>query len=158
MLTDNLLTKYKIKIQSVGIKLQFDHINDYYLISNVLANMPEYKYYTFTESNSKPIKITLTGLPNFDIDQLKIILTEENIPVPNQIKKLNIRKPRYDQQTIYLLYYKKGETTLNELKKFKSVSNIIVTWSFYRSINRGPRLSAENANYLDTAQIIVTWT
>ena len=56
---------------------------------------------------------------------------------PTTVKKLPIRKKRYDEQAMYLLHFAKGSITLGELKQVRYVNHHRVYFEYY-SHKAGP--------------------
>ena len=61
------------------------------------------------------------------IDEIRNLLANEDIN-PMEIKMLNIQKPLYDKQAVYLLYFKPGTTNLPQLRQTKHLNHISVKW------------------------------
>ncbi|ROV58599.1 hypothetical protein EGO58_11950, partial [Limosilactobacillus reuteri] len=98
-------------------------------------NISFFKYHTL---KTRPRKIVLTGLYRMDLTELKNELAEQNIH-PTDIKTLNFKNSyNYDNQAVYLLYFKPGTVKLSDLRQVK---HIIVKWSPYspRSHNKYPQ-------------------
>lgn len=121
------LTQYGTKIY-VKTTNQFQVLQKYLLGKNV-------KFFTHQLNEDKLTKFVLYGLPDYDVKHIKSELIKHEID-PFEIKKLNIKKSRYDSQTNYLCYFKKSSNVnLQNLRKIKSMFQIIVYWQYYNHNN-----------------------
>lgn len=127
------IVNYSIKINRNGIRLQLNNVDDH---KNVTSNFKQtaINFFSYELAEEKLIKIILTGLPNIDNNELMNELKNKNIQ-PVHITSLKLKKPKFDEQKIFLLYYKNGEHNLNELKGHKYIYNVAVNWSYYRKPN-----------------------
>lgn len=58
---------------------------------------------------------------------------------PFEIKILNIKNIKFENQTIYLLYFtNENKTQLSELKKIRSLFHMIVKFDYFKNKNNGP--------------------
>ena len=78
------------------------------------------QFFTHTLINERKIKFVIYGLHPVPIDELKTELELKGI-VP-EIKKLNIKNLKFENQTIYLLYFTKDTNiNLTEIRKTKAL-------------------------------------
>lgn len=133
--------KYEFKLLSIGVrvdvtdKTEFDLLCEY-LIEN---KIPHFMYQT---ADTRPRKIVLYGLHRMETEKLQEILSYHDL-YPSNITTLRLQQNRYayDNQSVYLLYFKSGTVKLSELRKIKHIENILVKWEPYtpRSRNAVPQ-------------------
>lgn len=93
------------------------------------------QFFTHTLKNEQKIKFVLYGLHPVTTEELKLELNT----YPLEIKKLNIKNVKFENQTIYLLYFTKAsKTQLSELKKIRSLFHIIVKFDYFKNKRTGP--------------------
>lgn len=123
--------KYEVKLLGIGIRVQIQQRTEFDEFCKTLVDksISHYKYHT---SETRPRKIVLSGLHEMDIADLKAILAENKVH-PEDIKSFRLHKNhyQYDNQSVYLLYFKPGTVKLPELRNIKHINNIIVKWAPY---------------------------
>lgn len=129
------INNFQIKYMSIGIKTLFESIEDYNTFIDILKESKT-NFFTHDIPSEKSTKFVLSGLPEFDINYIKEGLTEANVPF-HEVKKMNIKIKRFDQQALYLVYFTQN-IKLSDLKKSKSVLNVIVDWRPYTVSRNGP--------------------
>jgi hypothetical protein len=83
-------------------------------------------------------KIVLYGLPHMEVSNIKAKLMEHNLE-PADIKVLNIRTPKYNDQCHYLLYFEKSKNVkISEIREIRSLFHIGVKWEYFSKKNLGP--------------------
>lgn len=91
------------------------------------------------------------GLHPVPIDELKLELNTKGVN-PIEVKKLNIKNIKFDNQAMYLLYFKKeNKALLSELKKIRSLFHVIVKFDYFKNKNIGPTQCA-NCQYFYQCQ------
>lgn len=129
LLITNGIKNYNMKVNINGILLHIPNIEEYKkTYDNLKINNIEFFSYELEENKS--VKFVLTGLHSMTDEDLKQALAEHNI-VPNKVTKLQLNTKRYDDQEVYILHFKKGEMTLNTLRKVKYMSHMVVKWTYY---------------------------
>lgn len=132
---------YKIKLISVGIKLTLKDIFEYNNITAALKKL-ELEFFSYSNYDTIPLKILLTGLPTVEINDLKdeIIATGvakeyilEIVPLKGDEKDHNVHK-----NINYLIKFDKSKIKLQDVKKIKSLFNIIIRWFPHVNYRRGP--------------------
>lgn len=121
--------KFEIKMMKVGIRVNIPEATEHKLALENLKSKG-FQYYTYHTAATRPVKVVLYGLHDMKCEDLQKVLKELSIE-PAEIKKLNLRKPNYDKQAVYLLYFKPGTTTMAKLREIKSINHIIVRWEKY---------------------------
>lgn len=97
-------------------------------------------YFFYYTAETRPRKYVLYGLQDMDVNELKNTLNDLKVPF-SDVKKLQLSKKQYDWEAIYLLYFQSGKTNLNELRKVKAISNVIVRWDHFhpRNVDQVPQ-------------------
>lgn len=133
------ITKFNTKMQSVGIKVYCYQNDD---VSKLKQHLIEkaINFYTFNESQNKPMKIVLSGLPIMPISEVIDGIKDEGVSsdIIKEVKLLNIKKPRYDDQAVYLVYLVRGSIKLSELRKIKYILHAVVQWNYHINRRKGP--------------------
>lgn len=129
------IESYNVKIMSNGIKLSVENSDNYADIKNMLISKNK-NFYSYQTRSEKPLKVALTGLPLMKTEDILAELKLKNIN-PIDIKTMNLRKTRFEHQTNYILYFKKGDVKITDLRQVKDINHIIVKWNYYSSKN-GP--------------------
>lgn len=121
---------FTIRAMSSGTRIDVPIENDHKKVKEFLTqnNIAHFAYHS---PNSKPLKFVLHGLCEQRIDDLKNTLNGLGIN-PADVKALNIKKRRYDQQAVYLLYFAPGSITLSRLREIKHIENVAVRWERYQ--------------------------
>lgn len=96
------------------------------------------KFHSHLLKEEQKIKIVIHGLHDMEINDLFEELSYKEI-FPCDIKKLEIFKRRYDNQCIFLLYFKKIEgIKIANLRNIKSLFQMIIKWDYYHARKTGP--------------------
>ena len=122
--------KFELKLMRVGIRIQFTSNDDYKTAFDALKE-DGFGFYSYHNADTRQIKIVLYGLHSMSMDTLKSELAICDVN-PIDIKRLNIKKPTYDDQAVYLLYFKAKSIKLHELRQIRSIAYVSVRWDFYR--------------------------
>ena len=121
--------QYVIRSLSVGIRIDmFDEIEHTVLLGALRQN--NLQFYMYHNSKTRNLKFCVHGLLQSDKDDLVEALKKRAI-IPDDIKALNIKRKHYQDQAVFLLYFKSGATNLTELRKTKHVNNIAVKFERY---------------------------
>lgn len=127
----------QIKITQHGIQVFSSNIEQYTLIHDYCKNN-QIQFHTHTLRDNRKIKICLYGLWQMSINDLQKELNQLGV-VPCDIKKIEIKKKKYEDQCIYLLYFlKKSNIKIATLRQTKAVFNCVVRWEYYSPKIRGP--------------------
>jgi hypothetical protein len=130
------ITKYNFKFMSIGIKIYLESSDDLTKLKTRLSEK-NFSYFTYQSVDEILVKYVIYGLNTYSSDEVRNELSANNIH-PKNITMLNLRKKRYDDECIYLLYFKKGDTNINALRKVKSLFHTIVHWDHFVSKRNGP--------------------
>lgn len=121
---------YTLRNMQVGIRVDIPNETEHNTFVNRLKEAKG-NFYSYHSPHTKPKRFVLYGLEDMQIESLRTTLSELQI-APTDVKKLNIKKPRYDKQAVYLLYYAPGTMTLSELRKIKAIKHVVIKWDHYR--------------------------
>lgn len=121
--------KFQLKIMSVGIRVDIHDSENYVNAKDELLKR-NFKYYLYHTSQTRPIKICLYGYLEETEEAMQGILSNIDVK-PEKIRKLNIKKPLFDRQCIYLLYLQPNTVKLADLQKIKHVNQLRVHWERY---------------------------
>lgn len=138
----NLLNKYKVtqytlKLTSIGIRINLSEIDAYKTLLTALKSPTDGLNFYTHDLFDKPLKFVLKGLPvQQNFDQIINKLASINL-VADDIKQMTVKAPAFTNQALYIVYFKKGSTHINDLKKITNIDNIAVNWQSYRS-PKGP--------------------
>lgn len=128
---------HEIKLTKYGTKI-YTSTNDHFkLVKNNLI-LKKNEFYTHNLKEQQTNKFVIHGLHDMEIADIsnELILNKIN---PCDIKKLNIRKPQRDMQTLYLVYFKKDQLTkIADLRNIRTLSQIRIRWEYYRHKQHGP--------------------
>lgn len=121
--------KFEFRLMSNGIRINVNCPDEWKLVQEnlIAANKEFFLYHT---GATRPKKIALFGLHDMNVDELMHLLTALNV-TPVEIKKINLKKQKYDQQAVYILYFHAGEGKLSELHKIKHIEHILVRWELF---------------------------
>ncbi|KAG5674522.1 hypothetical protein PVAND_004484 [Polypedilum vanderplanki] len=141
--TDNLLkqikvTDYEIKLTTEGIRLFTKTIDIFKLVkAHLLAN--KVQFYTHQLREERMTKFVLHGLPDTTEAEINQGLNTAGV-FPTLIKKMKIKRARYDGHAVYLIYFLKTQNVkLNCLvEKCKVISYVRVKWEHYKNPEKGP--------------------
>ena len=127
---------HEIKLTRYGTKL-FANTNEQFkkIKSHFSKNKSEY---THTLIEDQTNKFVIHGLHDMDITEItkELILNEIN---PCNVKKIQIKKPKQDEQTLFLVYFKRDQQTkISELRTIRSLCQIRIRWEYYRNRQTGP--------------------
>ncbi|KAL9697185.1 hypothetical protein quinque_000626 [Culex quinquefasciatus] len=86
------------------------------------------EFFTHAKPEDALVKIVLSGLPVFEVDDL-IEELEKNDIFPREVKVLS--KSEGGNRALYLLNFLKGSVKLTQLREVKTIFNVVVWWRFY---------------------------
>lgn len=121
---------FSIRAMSVGTRVDVLDEAEHTAVKGVLTEQ-NIAFYAYHSPNSKPLKFVLHGLSVQSSDDLKNSLEQLEV-APVDLKPLNIKKKRYDEQAVYLLYYAPGTMTLAKLREIKHIDHVAVRWEHYK--------------------------
>lgn len=118
--------KYHLKGFKGGVSIYAADVDTFRVVVDVLKSH-EWQFFSHQISSEVPIKVVLTGLPLFEIDELKQELLEHKL-VPLEVKVLSAKNSEY---VLYLLHFSNGSVKLQHLQKVKALFNTIVKWRYF---------------------------
>lgn len=127
---------YFIKYMSIGVKLQVSSIDIFKTVTGEL-NKNNIKFYTHDIQCEKTTRYIISGLPDMDTTEINDELSSKNIN-PVKISKLTVKKPRFENEMIYLIHFVSNSISLKELQRIKAINHTIVTWKTHIQKYRGP--------------------
>lgn len=132
---------FKLKLLSVGIKTTFSKLLSFTKTKDFLEK-ENIEYYTFSNKNTNPVKIILTGLPDINIEDLKNEIVLSGIEIENILQIIPL-KPNGKEHNIhkninYLIKFEKSKVSTQVVHKIKYLFNIVVRWFPYVNYNKGP--------------------
>ncbi len=130
------ITDYNFQLISIGLKIFVKSIENLQKLRDFLDEQ-QIPYFSYQDTDSVLAKYVIYGLNTYPLDELKAELAQHNI-VPKNITTLKIKKQRFADECIYLVYFNKGVTNLNELRKIKSLFHTIVQWDHFVNKHKGP--------------------
>jgi hypothetical protein len=127
------ITKFSMRIINGGIKLMIDDLDNFKKSKKFFADN-KIEFYTYELSDEKLFKVVLYGLPSFECSDVQKFLEVANI-FPKEVKKMNLKQKRFEDETVYMISFAAGTTNINELKKVRYVNYISIKWAHY--VKRG---------------------
>ncbi|GAB0086437.1 hypothetical protein DMENIID0001_004990 [Sergentomyia squamirostris] len=125
-----LLTEAKIphqlEMMKIGIKIFIETKEIYPTVVQFLQEKG-IQFFSYQLSEEKLLKFVVTGLFKMPKNELLEHLKQVNVD-PVDVKEMNLQRKNFDNQANYILFFKKGSITLDQLKKVRAVNNIIVGW------------------------------
>lgn len=127
--------KANIRLCSDGYKVIVPTSPNYKAVQEYLR-LKKIEYFTHDIVANKPFKVVLRGLPDLDCSEIMDTLKELKLQPVDIFKiKRNSEKFKYRDQ-LYLVHFKRGTTTLQELSSVKAIYNIIIKWDKYKPVRR----------------------
>lgn len=130
------ITKYRIKLTSIGIRSQCEVQDDHTKLMNKLKELNA-KYYTYQLKDDKLLKFVITGLPKIENEDIKQSLIEKGLDIVD-IKQINIINKRYDDHNIYVASFKNKSININQLRQIKYLFHVTIQWEHLRRRRSGP--------------------
>lgn len=125
----NEVTKYNIKLLSIGTKIFFENDNDLLKISNALkqANV---EHFTYASKDIKTYKVVLAGLPEIPTEVINEELKSLNVH-PCQIVQMTLKNPN-PHRALYLVHLNGKENTFQDIQRIQAICHTLVKWSKYK--------------------------
>lgn len=121
---------YTIKLASIGVKIIATSEQESQSLRELLIKN-NCEFFTYLDKHSRPLKIVLSGLHQMPAIELYEELRNLQIHCED-VKLMKLKFKRYEEQSNYLLYFRKGTVKLSELRKTRTIFNTIVKWDFYK--------------------------
>lgn len=129
-LVDKLGVRPAYKITGIGTKILCQSEGEFQMVENLLKQL-QVEFFTHDKPGERPFKAIIRGLPGVTTQSLKRQLQEEHQLNPLEVIEVK-RNDKY-KDTMYLVHFPRGSTTLRQLKQIRFISNIHVSWAPYRS-------------------------
>ena len=129
----NNVQNYHMKLTTIGVQIHCLTIEEFKKTRELLL-AGNHKFFTHDLKEETPFRVVLTGLEEMDTNELKLELENHNIN-PIEIKILIPKRIRYDRHANYILYFKRGCTTVKELQETKALFHTIVRWAPFKHFN-----------------------
>jgi hypothetical protein len=123
---------YNVKFTTIGINIFCKSVEDFSSVKNLL-NQKKIGYFTHPLPNEKEMKVVLLGLPDFDTDEIKNELLAVHDIVPKDIKKVHIKRTRFEKEVMFILYFHPNTISMKNLRDIRTIAKIMVKWDMYNS-------------------------
>ncbi|EDS43281.1 conserved hypothetical protein [Culex quinquefasciatus] len=122
-------TAYNMKATKSGVQLLCSGDDSFRGAVRALrtANI---EFHTYTPAAEQPMKVVLSGLPVYDVDELETELAGLGIHV-SELKLFSRKVVGMEESALYLLHFPKGSMKLADLQKIKAIFNIVVRWRYF---------------------------
>ena len=118
---------YRLRVSKNHIQVSVKTKPHFVEMVNVLE-ASNTRFYTHGTSDEIPVKVILSGLPAFSVEEVKQELGYGNI-FPTSVRQLATAKQ--GDYSLYLLQFPRGTIKLQDLQKTKALFNVIVKWRYY---------------------------
>lgn len=136
----------RYKLTQFGIKVYTSTVDHFKQLRSFLIEQ-NINFFSHPLREERTKKFTLYGLHDMNTDDVTNLLKDNNIS-PSNVAKLNIRKRRYDDQTIYLLYFPfSSNMTIEKLRTVKYIEHVVVRFEEYSIHKTGVTQCANCLNF-----------
>jgi hypothetical protein len=127
-------SQFLLKFSPIGVKVIATSTAAHKFLRGKLEQDANAKFFTHQLREDQKTKIVLHGLYDMEVDELKQLLNDLDVN-PVDIKKMNIRQKRYDDHTLYLIYFNKSDKVrVQSLQSEVPVINFIrVRWEYFQN-------------------------
>jgi hypothetical protein len=130
------ISNLQLKLTQDSIRIHLHTSNDFNAVVERLRKSNK-DFFTHELPELRKVRFVLFGVPDLDIQYIMDDLKEQGV-VPAEIRKMKLKSRRYDEEANYILYFARGVTDINQLKKVKSVCHAICRWSTYNNDKKSP--------------------
>lgn len=125
----DVTSKIQLRITKEGIKFYCtDDVTHVAVKQFCIKN--GWQGFTYTPKQDRFVKFCLYGLWEMPISDLQTELQEKGIPTA-QIKQLTIKNKRYNDEAIYLVYYKRSQgIKMENLRSVTGLFNVVVRFKY----------------------------
>jgi hypothetical protein len=113
------------------------HSSDDFNAVVALLRVSDKEFFTHELPELRKVRFVLFGVPDLDTQYIMDDLKVKGV-FPDEIRKMKLKNRRYDEEANYILYFSRGKTDINQLKKVKAVCHAICRWGTYNNSNRTP--------------------
>lgn len=129
------IENYSLKYISMGLKVFCSTLDDYEMLCSSMKSN-NVQFFTHDVSSRKTQKFVLSGLPNFEISEVKEALQQEKLEIID-VKKMKTKSDNVNH-ALFLVYFNNNSTNLQNLRKVKFILNVCVDWKPYQQARNGP--------------------
>lgn len=136
-LADDIRSKTRVRITQEGAKIYTD---DDVTHATVMKLCSENKWhgFSYTPKKDRFVKFCLYGLWQMPVEALLEELKSKQIP-PTQIRQMTIKKKRFEEEAIYILYYKRSQNIrMDNLRSVVGLFNVVVRFKYYKNLSGQP--------------------
>lgn len=126
------ISDYCVKTLKHALNLYCSTAEDFKHVKEELRKSGEIGFYTHDIESDKNFRVVLYNLQSTDEEDLKNQLESLEI-APVTVHPIRPKNPRYDNHVDFVIHFKKGQTSLAELKKIKQLCFVKVDWAPYRN-------------------------
>lgn len=146
---------YHLRVNKGHIQIRVSTKIHFTAVVSKLKNS-DAQFYTHGTSDETPVKIVLSGLPVFPVEDVKLEL-ESVFLRPTSVRQMG--KSKHGDYALYLLQFEKGTVKLQELQQIKALFNVIVRWRHYSKRGRVNRQKTDrqNAEWQNAKWQKITW-
>lgn len=130
------IVDYTYKTMSIGHKLIINSANEQEKCKKYLT-LKKIEFYTHRPRGNKLLKAVLYGLPQTEVNQLKIYFNKNLNAKPLEIFEMNTKNKNI-HNTLYLFHFDRNEVSMSDLRKIKVINHSIVNWMPYSPKFKGP--------------------
>lgn len=147
----NVLEHISYRLTQKGIKMFVKNVDAFRMVRKLLITL-KINFFSHPLSDEKTRKFVVYGLNQMSNDVLKASLSEHGI-VPCEIGQLHIKNRRYDDQTIYVLHFRQGDSmTLEKLRTVRAIESLIVKFEHYSYYRNGVTQCSNCQNFAHGAR------
>lgn len=130
MMTSSITSgKFECRLMRSGIRVSVPDPVDHAAATAALK-AGNFQYYMYHTTATRPLKVVLYGLDDCTAEEARDMLKEINI-VPDDVKKMVVRRQPVQQQGMFLLYFKPGLMKISKLREIKTIGYLRVRWEKY---------------------------
>lgn len=130
------ITNYTYKQMTIGNKILLFNEEERKRCQRHLIDR-RIEFYTHRARGNKVFKAVVYGLPQTDVNQLKVYFNRALNIKPLEIFEMNTKNKNI-HNALYLFHFNKDEITMADLRKIKVINHTIVKWMPYSPKFKGP--------------------
>jgi hypothetical protein len=130
------ISNLQMKLTQDSIRIRLHVTKDFNAVVERLRKCNK-DFFTHELPELRKVRFVLFGVPDLDIQYIMDDLKDKGV-VPDEIRKMKLKERRYDEEANYILYFTRGTTDINQLKKVKSVCHAICRWGTYNNDKKSP--------------------
>lgn len=131
------ITQYTFKRMSIGYKVMLDNEEEHAKCKTLLI-AKKIEFYSHRPRGNKLLKAVLYGLPQTDVNQLKIYFNKNINLKPLDIFEMNTKNKNV-HNSLYLFHFDKNDASMSDLRnKIKVINHTLIKWMPYSPKYKGP--------------------